>query len=156
MHMKIEVPTIEEVLDLLDSPNEANVGGNEIRLKQKYGIENLIPVYVKAFPKIKNWPGRMYISFTLIPYVKINQDVFDLALIGIFDKSKIVRNYCCSMLAYAKKTEAIPYLKKLNISRYETSHEDAIAAIAAIEKQNHHLWVDREDSGNIFWEPKYA
>ena len=45
-------PTVEEVVDALDRRLESEVGGNEIRLQRKYGLDALMPVYLEALPKL--------------------------------------------------------------------------------------------------------
>ena len=147
----MQLPQIQTIIELLDNNNESIVGGNEIKLTNKYGLRNLIPLYVEAFYKIKNWPGRMHISFNLVRYAPLYPEIIELAIHGLNDRSKIVRNYCCRILAYAGNDKSLPYLEALKSHKSLETREDAIAAIDAIVNKNHNLWVDREHKGNIFW-----
>lgn len=149
--MSKKPPTVEEVLGLLDQRNAADVGGNELLLQKKYGLDNLVSVYVEAFPQIKNWAGRMHIMFYLPRFARSNQQVVEVARLGLNDRSRIVRTYSCEVLAYSLDPESIPFLEQILDHRDETTRGDAAAAINAIYKQNHHLWVDRKETGRYFW-----
>lgn len=144
-------PSVDEILHLLDRRNESEVGGNEIRLQRKYGLDNLISVYIEAFPRIKNWAGRMHIMFWIRRYARSNPLVLEIAKRGLADRSRIVRTYSCSALAYSLDANSIPNLKQLLDHDDETTRGDAAAAIKAIEKQNHHLWADRQETGKSYW-----
>ena len=139
------------MIRLLDRRKESEVGGNEIRLQKQYGLDNLVPVYIEAFPRIKNWAGRMHIMFWLRRYARSNPLVVEIAKQGLNDRSRIVRNYSCSALAYSLDSNSIPELSRLLDHYDESTVTDASAAIMAIKKQNHHLWVDRHETGQAFW-----
>ena len=146
------LPSVEEVTQLLDLKDEGQVARNESELQSKYGLTLLVPIYVQAFYKIKNWAGRMNITFWLARYARKYPDVIEMAIFGLNDRSRIVRNYCCGILAYGQSKSSIPYLNELVNHKDESTREDAVAVITAIENRNHHLWVDRENKGNTFWE----
>ena len=147
----MKLPPLQTIIELLDNSNESIVGGNEIKLAKKYGLKNLIPLYVGAFYKLKKWPGRMHIAFWLVSYARLYPEIVELAIHGLNDRSKIVRNYCCRILAYAGDEKSLPYLQELKNHNNAETREDANAAIDAIVNKNHNLWVDREHKGNIIW-----
>jgi hypothetical protein len=146
-------PTLEEVVALLDNSNESIVGGNSIQLQAEFGLENLIPQYIEAFYRIRNWPGRMHIVHYLVRYAKKHPEIIELGLYGLKDKSRIVRYYCCAILAFAGQKQHIPFLDELTDHKNINTRRDARAALDAITNSNHHLFADRDHSGRVFWEP---
>ncbi|MCG8590943.1 MAG: HEAT repeat domain-containing protein [Proteobacteria bacterium] len=145
------VPSAEQVAALLDHRLESVVGSNEISLQRKFGLDALVPSYVGAFGKIRNYPGRMHILFWLQRFARSHPEVVELAESALRDPSRIVRNYACGALAYAGDRKRIPALRELLSHRNEATRADALAAITAIEEQNHHLFADRERTGKVFW-----
>lgn len=151
--MKKKVPALEEVVRALDCRNESQTGHNQIVLHETYGLDILVPFYIAAFPKIKNWIGRKYIMFWICRYARRNAEVGKLARFALNDKSWKVRYDACKTLAYALDKESVPFLRELLSHKHEGTRADAAAAIDAIENGNHHLFVDREHTGKVFWEP---
>jgi len=146
-------PSVDEVIRLLDRRNESEVGGNEIRLQKKYGLENLVAVYVGAFSRIKNWAGRMHIMFWLQGRGRGDDRVIEVARRALRDRSRIVRNYACGTLAFALDLGSIPHLEELLTHKDESTRADAAAAIDAIRCGNHHYFADRNHTGKSFWHP---
>src|SRR6185312_6211850 len=82
-----------------------------------------------AYPLIRRSNGRASILFRLPRYARVRQDVVSLALSALADRSSIVREYACSILAYSLRSDVIPQLASLQ------SHPDLktrAAAAAAI------------------------
>lgn len=146
-------PSVDEILKLLDLRIESEVGCNEIRLRKRYGLDNLISVYAEAVPQIKNWAGRMHIMFLLQGRARGNEKVVRVARHALRDRSRIVRNYACGALAFALDTESIPYLEEMLTHKDESTRADAAAAVDAIKCGNHHYFSDRKHTGKIFWHP---
>ena len=145
--------SVDGVATLLDLANASDAASNEMSLQQEFGLTALVPYYIKAFYKIKNWPGRMNISFWLVRYAKTNPAIVEMAIFGTNDRSYIVRNYCFSILAYAGNKTHLNHLKTFANHKDEKTRSDAAAARDAIVNENHHYWIDREHEGNAFWEP---
>lgn len=141
------------VKELLDHKSESVASANDIKLQQQYGLDNIYQFYIEAFYKIKNFSGRMLIAYWLVRYAREDCDVVKMAIHGLTDRAYIVRSHCCSILAYACKEDTKPYLKALLESSDHRTVEDATAALNAIEQKNHHLWVDRRNTGKSFWKP---
>jgi len=55
------------------------------------------------------------------------------------------------LLAYSLRKDALAKLRPLLQHSDPRTREDARAAIDAIEKRNHHLYVDRDHSGRARW-----
>jgi hypothetical protein len=151
--MAKKVPTLDEVITALDCRNESDTGRNQILLHEKYGLDVLVPFYIAAFPRIKNWIGRKYVMFWIERYARRNPDVVKLARFALNDKSWKVRHDACSTLAYALDTESLPFLRELLKHKKKETRDDAAAAIDAIENRNHNYFVDRQHAGNIFFDP---
>lgn len=75
----MSLPTVDEVARLLDHRSDSEVGGNEQRLQRRYGLNSLVPIYIRAFPEIRNYHGRMQILFWICRYAKKNSDIVRLA-----------------------------------------------------------------------------
>lgn len=138
---------------MLDLRDKSKVGGNEIQLQRKYGLKNLVAVYVDALPQIKNWPGRMHIMFWIQRYARSDRRVVEAARNALQDRSRIVRYYACGALAFALDSESIPCLEELLSHRDASTRADAAAAIDAIRCGNHHYFADRRHTGEVFWSP---
>ena len=145
------LPEMQELCNLLDDKLFAE--RNSILLEQKYSLDDLATLYVKVFPKLRRYEGRMCILYRLVSYVRRDSKILDLAVLALSDRARIVRYHACSILAYSLRKEVLPPLESL------LSHPDAetqlyaAAAIDAIEHQNHHYFVDIDHSGNVFWNP---
>jgi len=145
--------TAELIAEKLDKRSASEVSANHIKLENEYRLDRLIEAYVEAFPSIRNSPGRIEIMFWVQRYARVNPRVVELARYALGDKSKIVRNYACGALAYAVDHNSLSALSNLLKHENHETREDAQAAIKAIEKKNHNLFADREETGNIFWSP---
>ena len=144
-------PTVEEVCAALDHRLDSVVGGNEIELQRAYGLEKLVPVYVDALSRIRNSHGRIYILYWLQRYARTNERVVRAAVDALNDRSAMARQHACGALAYSGRTEFIPALQQLLAHSSALTRSDAAAAIDAIENRNHHLFMDRQHRGNVFW-----
>jgi len=105
-------------------------------LHQKYKLER------KAAP-------RSSCVYHSVRYARTSQEAIELGLAAIFDRSKIVRYRGCMLLAYAQKRDVLPKLKQALEAIPRNSYDDLLAAIDAIEYENHNYFVDRDHSGLI-------
>ena len=112
---------------------------------------DVVPLLAEAFPKTRKWQGRVAIVFHCVRFARGNRAACDLGLSALRDKSYMVRYRACGLLAYALDDAALPALNSLLAHADSRTIEDAAAAIAAIEAQNHHLFIDRAGSGRSFW-----
>lgn len=116
--------------------------------------EGVVPYLEEAYPKVSSWQGRVALVFHSIPFARSSESAFRLGLAALQDRSFMVRYRACGLLAYSLKRDALPALRALLKHRDNRTVEDAQAAISAIEEQNHHLFVDRNRTGRVFWEVK--
>jgi hypothetical protein len=80
---------------------------------------------------------------------KTSADAKQMALLGLRDKSKIVRRRACQLLAYAQDSSLLPEMIKARESIPPESRADLEAAIDAVENENQHYFVDRTHSGKV-------
>jgi hypothetical protein len=146
------LPSVDEIVELFDDRSEAIVGANQIRLHQEYGLERLVPLYLQAFPRIRNWIGRKYVLFWTRRYARTVPEVVALARSALNDKSWKVRSDACSVLAYALDDASIPELEHLKRHQCHRTRANAEAAIDAIKHRNHNYYLDRDHRGNVLWE----
>jgi hypothetical protein len=147
----MSLPTVDELVALYSQAKGSDIGRAESRLFQQHGLESLIPLLAKAYPRIRRFSGRACILFWLLRYARTRQDVVSLALSALTDRSFVVREYACSILAYSLRPEAIPQLTSLLAHPDLKTRASALAAIDAISSTNHHYYIDRSHSGSTFW-----
>jgi hypothetical protein len=146
------VPTTDAVVAAIDNKRQADSDEGTGRLLRKYDLKGLVPVFIAAYPRIKNSAGRNSILFWLIRFARKRPEVVELALGGLRDRAYLVRMQACAILAYSLRRDAIPRLKELLRHSNPETRADAAAAIDAIKNRKHHYWVDRDHSGKVRWE----
>jgi hypothetical protein len=114
--------------------------------------ERVVPYLLEAYPTTKKWQGRLALVFHSIKYARTSEAAFHLGLIACEDKAALVRYRACGLLAYSLRADALPYLEALSGHRDVRTVEDAAAAIDAIRSRNHHYFIDRGHTGQIFWQ----
>ena len=147
----MQEPTFDEVLAIYDGKRGGELGQAEQALIQRYGLENLIPTFAAAYPKIRRGEGRAAILFWLARYARRRSDVVALARFALRDRAYLARNYACGILAYSLSDDVIPDLEVLLTHPHPETSADAVAAIDAIRTRNHHYFVDRKHAGSTFW-----
>ena len=147
----MRLPQTDQVVALYSQAKGSEIGREESALFQQYGLENLIPLLIESFPKVRLGQGRTSILFWLIRYARIRQDVVDLAVSALKDRSYSVRESACSILAYSLRPDVASSLAVLHSHKDPNTRADAAAAIDAISHKNHHYYMDRSHTGNSFW-----
>lgn len=112
----------------------------------------VLPFFLEAFPRTKKSPGREAMVFHAIKFARTEPVAFELGLLACRDRAHAVRYRGCGLLAYSLNPAALPALEQLVTSSDARTREDAGAAIDAIRHRNHHLFVDRQHTGSVFWE----
>lgn len=144
-------PSVDELVAIYSQSRASEIGQSEDRLFQEHGTEPLVPLLVEAYAHIRRSVGRASILFWLLRYARTHQAVVPLALSALTDRSYLVREYACSILAYSLRHDVLPQLTLQQAHPDPKSRADAAAAIDAIVSQNHHLYVDRAHTGSTFW-----
>lgn len=148
----MKLPTVDELLEVLDFRDDSNVCGNMIELRDKYGLDNLVDLYTQAFYKIRNFPARREIAYWAGRYVKNNEKVYDMAIFGLNDKSYMVRYHCCGIIAFSQRSDALPHLNKIKDHKNSQTREDIAATIDSIQNKNHNYFLDRNHTGKLHFD----
>jgi hypothetical protein len=142
---------VDAVVAAIDQKRQADSDKGTGSLLRKHDLEALVPVFIAAYPRIKNWVGRNSVLFCLKRFARKRPEVVELAVAGLRDRAYMVRMQACAILAYSLRKDVLPQLKELLRHRNPETRADAAAAIDAIKHQNHHYWADRSHSGKAFW-----
>lgn len=136
------------VQQLGDDVSTADDAWSELR---ELGAD-VVPHLATCYPTARRWQQRTALVFHAIRYARTSEEAFQLGLTALADRSYMVRYRACGLLAYSLRRDAIPALEELLTHRDKRTVEDARAALDAIKRRNHHLFVDRDHSGRSFWE----
>jgi len=112
----------------------------------------VVQYLAEFYPNAKKLEGRRAIMFHAIRYARTSEAAFQLGVAGLTDRASIVRYRACGVLAYSLRRDALPHLEALLTHHDPKTAEDARAAIDAINRKNHHYFVDRDHAGQLFWE----
>jgi alkylhydroperoxidase family enzyme len=145
------IPHYKEVANALDKTSQIEINMALTALFKENGIEELVPLFIEAFPEIRHGQGRNAILFSLVRFARSRSEVVQLALSALNDSTYLVRMQAASALAYALREDAIPQLERLSTHRNQKTRDDALAAIDAIRHKNHHYYFDRKHTGKAFW-----
>ncbi|MEM7173615.1 MAG: hypothetical protein AAF530_25875 [Pseudomonadota bacterium] len=110
-----------------------------------------LPEMIDHFPKLKTWRARNAIVYTAIKFARRSENAKKLCSLGLQDKSKRVRQTACALAAFSLDRDFLPELEAFAGRSDPETTEDAFAAINAIQKQNHHLFMDRQETGHVTW-----
>lgn len=112
----------------------------------------VLPFLAEFYPKARKWQGRAALIFHAMGYARTSETAFQLGLAALRDKATIVRYRACGLCAYSLRSDAVAPLKQMLEHPEAQTVADARAAIDAIQRRNHHYFVDRNHSGQSFWE----
>ena len=106
---------------------------------------------LEGYRAARSWQGRVAAVSHATRLARVSELAFQLGLAALDDPSEPVRRRACGLLAYSLRRDAVGRLRSLLTHADPATREDARAAIAAILARDHHLFKDREFSGQIFW-----
>ena len=110
-----------------------------------------VPQLVEAYHLARAWEDRAAALTCATRFARESEPAFQLGLHALGDRSKRVRYRACALLAYSLRRDAVARLEPLVDHPDRDTREDALAALAAICAQNHHLFMDRDRSDLVFW-----
>ncbi|MYN47653.1 hypothetical protein GTP23_21685 [Pseudoduganella sp. FT93W] len=111
----------------------------------------VVPFLADAYGSTKKAQGRVALIFHAIRFARDSEAAFELGIRALKDKATLVRYRACGVCAYSLRPDAIPHLEELLEHPDAKTAEDAVAAIDAIKRKNHHYFIDRSHSGTSFW-----
>jgi hypothetical protein len=112
---------------------------------------DVVPFLAEHYVYARKWQGRASLVFHSIRYARASDAAFQLGVAALRDKATVVRYRACGLCAYSLRREAIPHLKELLIHQDRATVANAKAAIDAIRNSNHHYFIDRDHTGQSFW-----
>ena len=119
---------MHQYLDDLDGRSSGNELAAIARLEES-GV-NIPRLLMKRYKISRRWSDRASCVSHCMKYAKTDEDAYQLGIIALHDKSKIVRRKACILLSAAQRREAIVHLHDLLSN--ESSSDDAAAAINAL------------------------
>lgn len=146
---------VEDLKNWLSQLDRLNPSQRQAQWEAQFkplGPEKFLPAFLEAFPRLRKATSRVFVVFSSIRYAASHPEAFQLGLAALKDKATLVRYRGCMLLAVAQKAEALEPLVALVGHVDSATAADARAAIAAIQKKNHHLFVDRQATGRLFLE----
>ena len=130
---------------------DANKDVETIREQLVVYDERALPIMLECLSGLKTWQARQAVIYTAIKFARKSNVARKLGFIGLHDKSKRVRHYACALSAFSLDPAFLPRLKALVSESDTDTVDDAQAAINAIEQKRHHLFLDRRNTGQVFW-----
>ena len=85
----------------------------------------------------------------MIRYAKTSDEVCDFGIFVLHDRSKIVRESACALLAYSGKRRALGPLRELSLKFTHGKDDPAPRAIDAIEHSDHNRFYPRYDRWTV-------
>jgi hypothetical protein len=140
-------PDIRKLMSTFDSARSLEIEESWLKLKPLGPA--LLPYFIEYYQTIGRWQGRVALVFYSMKWASDHDEAFQLGVMALKDRATLVRYRACMLLALSLKKAAIPYLKELLDHKDTKTAEDALAAIDAIEHQNHNYFMDRHHSGRI-------
>lgn len=145
------LPTVDELVVIYDQKNWREIDEAHYQVVLKYGIQSLVPLLITACSSVKSFKGRKTILFYLLPHVRSYPALLDLALLAINDRSQLVREEALGIVAYSLEDRALPLLQSHLSHPDPITQASVLASIDAIKNKNHHLFLDRDHTGNTRW-----
>lgn len=116
-------------------------------------LKNDFPVAIlKVFRKIKSWEARQSALDAAIFYAREHSSAIELAAEGLKDRSSVVREAACALLAWSLSKESLVDLESaLSHEKNSNVKESISTAIDAIFNNNSNYYMDRDHSGKVTW-----
>jgi hypothetical protein len=135
----------DELLSRLDGSGSDDEWAAVMKLRERGDFPHLL---LERFRVSRAWKARSSCVYHAIRYARHDADAIAIGKEAITDKSKVVRYRGCMLLAYSQKKELLPILKHaLEGTNDPVGKADLLAAVGAIEHENHNFFVDRKHSG---------
>jgi len=148
----MNIPAAEVIASGYDQRRGSDVAAFELQLWGAHPRREVVPALVAAFKFTKLAYGRAAILSSLLPFARLSPQVTALACTALQDRSYLVREHGCSVLAYSQLQSVLPALRIAIHHPDPRTQADASAAISAIESCNHNRYVDRQATGSTLWQ----
>lgn len=119
---------------------------------QALGPELWPEALLKAYGQARHADDRRQLVIEAIFEARESEMARRLGVVALGDRSYGVRIRAAQILAYSLDRSVLPALRDALRSETRDEVRDSLrAAITAIEKQNHHLYIDRQGRGTSWW-----
>ena len=123
----------------------------KVRL-QALGAERWPEALCEVYEKANKARDRREVVTSAISDARESSAARQLGTMALSDRSFGVRDQAAQLLAYGLDRSVLPSLRAaLDKEKRATVRQSMAAAIKAIEEQNHHLFLDRQNSGKSHW-----
>lgn len=141
------------LIDLLKQRIRQSKDRRAIRVRLKALESELWPqALLECYGQARRAEDRLQLVISAIFEARESATARQLGLAALNDRSYGVRERAVQILAYSLDRAVLPALRDaLNSEQHEEVSASLEAAIKAIEKQNHHLYIDRQERGNSWW-----
>lgn len=147
----MQIPELAEVVRTYSAKTVTAIAAGEQALFKRHWLKDLVPLMVDAYPAIRLSQGRISILSRLVRWTRDHPEIVLLAQSALIDRSYLVRERACGILAYSLRPDVISSLQVAAAHADRKTRDDAAAAIDAIRHRNHHHYVDRMHTGQSFW-----
>lgn len=110
---------------------------------------DIFPEALEVYAELRGFRGRAMLIYLATKFARVEPDAVNLAVAALQDRSQLVLQEACKLLAVAGQDDTIPALRHLLADQRPEVRDDAQAAIRAIQAKNHNLFVDRDNSGTV-------
>jgi hypothetical protein len=145
------LPDVAAMVAAYDRKTWGEVDEAHVQLTERYGLHSLLPLMIAACPSLKSWKARKTLLFYLLPHARQYPSLVDLALRLVNDRAGQVREEALGIVAYSLDVRALAELRRHLHHADPATRAAVLAAIDAIENQDHNLFIDRDHSGNARW-----
>jgi hypothetical protein len=140
---------IQALLDAIDgsgSHDEAQATGRLSKTK-----EGRTYWLLHRYRTSSRWKVRCTCVYFALGAARASEDALTLGREATRDRSRQVRYRAFELLAWTQRKDALPALREAldSAERGGPDAADALAAMDAIERQNRHLFLDREHTGKV-------
>lgn len=149
--MKAYLPDVAAIIAAYDHKTWGDIDRAHGELTQRYGLVPLLPLLIVACRSLRSWKARKTLLFYLLPHAREYPAMVDLALDLIHDRARMVREEALGILAYSLERRALDALKQNLAHPDPDTRASVVAAIDAIEHQDHHRFLDRDHQCNTRW-----
>ena len=141
---------VEDLLSRLDGSGSDEEWAAVMKLREREDLPRLL---LERFRASRAWKARSSCVYHAVRYARQDADAVAIGKEAISDKSKVVRYRGCMLLAYSQRKDVLPTLRHaLETTTDAEGNADLLAAIDAIEHENHNFFVDRKHSGKATME----
>ena len=107
---------------------------------------------LRRYEQARRWQDRYVCVYAGIPFARDSVSARELGLRALTDRSYQVRRRAHQLLAYSLERSCLPAMREcLETETRPEARDSLMAAITAVERQDHHRYLDRNETGKVHW-----